>query len=73
MVSLGAEIPTSWLIIVPIVSFYWLWKWAQGVEKVTNGAWGAVPAFLLCLFIWPVGAFLTQLQFNKLAPTAPAA
>lgn len=73
MVSQGADIPTSWLLIIPIVNLFWGWKWAQGVEKVTNGAWGAVPAFLLCFLFIPVGAFLTQTQFNKLALPAPAA
>src|SRR5947208_10264802 len=30
----GTEIPTAWLLIVPFVNLYWLWRFAEGVEKV---------------------------------------
>ena len=34
----GAEVPPTWHIIIPILNFLWMWKWAQAAEKVTNGA-----------------------------------
>jgi|GEM_PF-1445604 hypothetical protein len=30
MNALGAEIPTSWLLIVPIVNVYWAYKYCEG-------------------------------------------
>jgi Domain of unknown function (DUF4234) len=61
----GADIPTAWLLIIPIVNIYWLWKWSQGVEKITNKDLGAVPALLLCWFLGIIGAAITQSYFNK--------
>ena len=49
----GAQIPTAWLIIIPFVNLYWLWVYAKGVEKVTNGASSAVVDFLLRFFLGP--------------------
>ena len=73
MKRLGADIPTAWLIIIPFVNLWWLWRWAKGVELVTKGAWGAVPAFLLCCLISIVGIPLTQSYLNKVGPPPPAA
>jgi hypothetical protein len=28
----GAAIPTAWLLIVPFVNVYWMWRYAAGVE-----------------------------------------
>lgn len=63
----GADIPTAWLLIVPFVNIYWLWRWSQGVEKITNNGLGAVPAFLLCWFLGFIGAAITQSYFNKVS------
>jgi hypothetical protein len=46
-----------------------LWRWAQGVEKVTKNALTAVPVFLLCWFIGIIGAPIIQSYFNKVSPT----
>jgi hypothetical protein len=63
----GADIPTAWLLIIPFVNIYWLWRWSQGVEKVTKGALTAVPALLLCWFLSFIGAAITQSYFNKVS------
>jgi hypothetical protein len=73
MKKLGADIPTAWLIIVPLVNLWWLWRWAKGVEQVTKGAWGAVPACLLRWFLAIIGIPLTQSHFNKVGTPPPAA
>ena len=36
MNSIGVSIPTAWLIIIPFVNIYWLWKYCDGVEVVTK-------------------------------------
>ena len=70
MNQLGADIPTAWLIIVPIVNLYWLWKYSEGVEKVTNGTVSAILAFVLQFLLGSIGEAILQNEFNK--PVAAA-
>ena len=63
----GAQIPTAWMIIVPILNLYWEWKFGEGVEKVTNKGMGAGTAFLLLLFLGIIGAAIIQSELNKVA------
>lgn len=66
MNKLGANIPTAWLIIVPFVSIWWMWKYAEGVEKVTNEKTSGVLAFLLLWLLGSIGAAIIQDSFNKI-------
>ncbi|HNS96364.1 MAG TPA: DUF4234 domain-containing protein [Polyangiaceae bacterium] len=61
----GAEVPPTWHIIIPILNFLWMWKWAQAAEKVTNGALSAGLVFVLLWFLGPMAAFLVQPKFNE--------
>jgi hypothetical protein len=70
MNKLGAEIPTAWLLIIPFVNIYWLWRWSQGVEKITKGALTAVPVFLLCWLVAIVAGPIIQSYFNKTTSVA---
>lgn len=65
MVSKRADIPTSWLIIVPFAGIWYLWKWSQGVEKVTNKGMSSMEAFLVMLFLGSIGHAIVQSKFNK--------
>ena len=71
----GADIPTAWLLIVPLANLYWMWKYCEGVEKVTNAKYSQVMAFILMYLLGSIGAAIIQDTFNKLgAPAmAPAA
>lgn len=65
--SLGADIPTAWLLIIPIANIYWLYKYAEGysnvVKKDTNGIlWFIV--FWLITIIMPA---IVQSDLNKIA------
>lgn len=62
----GAQIPTAWLIIVPFVNYYWLWKYSEGVEKVTNDQMSTVIAFLLLFFLEFIGMAIIQDKFNNI-------
>ncbi len=68
----GADIPTAWLIIVPIANLYWIYKYAVGVEKVSGGKITAVLTLILLLLLSIVGMAILQSEFNKLG-TAPVA
>ena len=72
MNRLGANIPTAWLLIVPFVNLYWLWKYSEGVGHVTNEKLSGIVAFILQFFLGSIGNAIIQDQFNKVA-TAPVA
>jgi hypothetical protein len=61
----GADIPTAWLMIVPIASIYWMWKWAGGVEHVTRGKQPQAIAFILIFLLSIIGMAVVQSNFNK--------
>jgi hypothetical protein len=67
MIARGADIPTAWLLIVPIANWYWLWKYSEGVQLVTKGEMSATTTFLLMLFCGIVGIPMTVAAFNKVA------
>ncbi|GAC1502506.1 MAG: hypothetical protein NVS1B10_07290 [Candidatus Saccharimonadales bacterium] len=64
---LGAEIPTAWLLIVPIANLYWIWRYSEGIEKVSNGKITAVLTLILLLLLSIVGMAILQSEFNKLS------
>jgi hypothetical protein len=80
----GAKIPTAWLLIVPIVNIWWLWKYSEGVENVTKEKPSGVVAFILLFLLGFIGQAIVQSDYNKLdaapvsvgpqvaAPAAPA-
>ncbi len=59
----GSAIPTAWLIIVPFVSFWWLWRFAVGVDEFSG--FSRHGAFWLLLLLGPIGGAIVQAQFNK--------
>ena len=63
----GAQIPTAWLIIIPIVSIWWMWKFCEGVEQVTNRQMNAPVAFVLLFLVGMIGAVIIQSSLNKVA------
>jgi len=69
----GADIPTAWLIIVPIASIYWMWKWAGGVEHVTRGKFSQAVAFILVFLLGLIGMAIIQDSLNKSPAALPQA
>ncbi len=63
----GATIPTAWLIIIPFVNFYWLWKFCEGVELVTKKGMSTAVAFLLVFLLSVIGMAIIQSELNKVA------
>ena len=66
MNRLGAKIPTAWLIIVPFVSIWWLWKYSEGVELVTKKEMSTVIAFILLALLGVIGMASVQNEFNSI-------
>jgi hypothetical protein len=67
MNSCGATIPTAWLLIIPFVNYYWLWKFSEGVATVTKGGMSAGSVFLLNFCLGPIGMAIVQGSLNSVA------
>lgn len=61
----GADVPTAWLMIVPIANIYWLWKWSCGVEYVTGKELSGAGAFLLLFLLNVIGMAIVQSALNE--------
>lgn len=65
--KLGGNIPTCWLLIVPIANIYWLYKYSDAfsthVKKDNNG----VIWFLVFFVVSIVMPGVVQSELNKLA------
>ena len=64
MVQEGAQIPTTILLLVPIVNIYWQWKFCEGIDRVTGSRMASPVALLLLWVAGPVGMAIIQHQLN---------
>ena len=65
MNRLGARVPTAWLIIIPLINIYWMWKFSEGVGNVTKGRMSGAVAFLLLFFLSVIGMAIAQSSLNS--------
>ena len=67
----GAQIPTPWLMIVPIANLFFLWKYFEQAEHVTGGAVNGVLYFVLGFFVSPIVslALAQNLKFSGKSTT----
>jgi hypothetical protein len=66
----GIDMVHPLLILIPVAGafiwIYFLWQYSAGVEKVTNGKYSQVVAFLLLLLINYIGIGLVQNAYNEI-------
>ncbi len=68
MNSLGANVPTAWMILIPFIGpLLWYWKFSGGVEHVTAGKMSGVIAFILIVLLGFIGMAIIQAELNKVA------
>lgn len=72
MKSLGADIPTAWLIIIPVANLYFIYKYVEGFSVYVKKDNNAIMWFLLYLFVAPLLIVVVQIELNKVAETASA-
>ncbi len=65
--SMGADIPTAWLLIIPVVNFYFWYKYADAFTTFVKKGSDPIGYFLLMAFIPFAGVFVVQSELNKLA------
>ncbi len=66
MNSLGAEIPTAWFLIIPILNIYWIWKYCEGYAKVTQKM-DAITLFIIEIIFAPAFIWIVQDGLNEKA------
>jgi hypothetical protein len=70
MNAIGANIPTSWMLIVPIVNIYWQYKYFAGYSATFKNGKGTALYFILHAFTGGLFTpFLVQSELNKLEPS----
>lgn len=62
---LGAEIPTAFLVIIPIANIYFWYKYAQGFTDYIKKNGESVAYFLLLLLLPMIGMLVVQAAMNK--------
>jgi hypothetical protein len=67
MKSLGADIPSAWLLIVPIGNCYLLYKYCDGFSEYVKKDKNGVLWFLVAVTVFPVIPVIVQIELNKLA------
>ncbi len=65
--ELGAEIPTCWLLIIPVANIYWIYRYAEGFVKVLKPGDSPVLYFLVFWLISIVMPAIVQSELNRVA------
>ena len=79
--SLGGDIPNSFLMFVPVVNIYWIYKYSEGFACHVKKDDNTILYFLVSFFVGFVTPFIVQSELNKhalrksatKAPVQPAA
>ena len=51
MTNLGESIRPAWMLIIPVVNWYWLWNYSQAVSKVINQKLRPITIFKILISI----------------------
>lgn len=63
--NFGSDIPTCWLIIIPIANIYWFYKFAEVYALYVKRDNNVVLWALLFIFISIITPALVQIELNK--------
>jgi hypothetical protein len=72
MNTLGAKIPTAWLLIIPFANIWWVWKYSEGVEQITGAKLNGMLTFVLLFLLGSIGQAIVQDSFNNNVSAASA-
>lgn len=71
----GADIPTAWLLLIPLVNLWWMYKYYEGAEKVSGGKINGLIMFLIAFLLTSIiSSAICQDTYNKMGAgtNAPA-
>lgn len=64
--SRGAEIPTMWFLLVPILNLIWFWKFCKGIEHASRGQLSAGMNLVLLWILGGIGMFIIHGKIQEL-------
>ena len=65
--SLRANIPTAWLLIVPIANLYWIYRYCEGFAQKVKKDNNTLLWFILYILVGIIMPAIVQSELNKLA------
>ena len=65
--SLGAKIPTAWLLIIPIANLYWVYKYCEGFSEKVKKDKSNLLWFIVSILVGIVMPVIVQSELNKRA------
>lgn len=65
--SLGANVPTAWLLVIPIANIYWLYKYCEGFSQYVKKDNNTILWFVLSAFVGIIIPAIVQSELNKYA------
>ena len=70
--SLGGEIPTTWIVLVPFAGFYHMYKYCEGYATKVKKDDNTIMYFCLAFFVGFVMPAIVQPELNKKARASQA-
>jgi hypothetical protein len=67
MNSLGAKIPTCWLLIIPIANLYFMYRYCEGFATKVKKDNNTILWFIVTIIVGIVMPAIVQSELNKLA------
>jgi hypothetical protein len=67
MNSLGGDIPTAWLLIIPIANIFWMYKYCEAFAVHVKKDNNTLLWFLVYILIGIIMPAIVQSELNKLA------
>jgi hypothetical protein len=67
MNEMGANVPTGILLFIPLVNYYWIYKYAEAYATVLKKDNNTILWAVLFLLVGIITPFLVQSELNKLA------
>jgi hypothetical protein len=65
--SLGGDIPTAWLIIVPIANLYFIYKYCESFSLYVKKDDNAILWFILYVLVGIIMPAIVQSELNRIA------
>ena len=65
--ELGADIPSGWLIIIPIANLYWTYKYCEGFSKYVKEDDNTILWFILYIVAGIIMPAIVQSELTKMA------
>jgi hypothetical protein len=65
--SLGAKIPTGWLIIIPIANLYWIYRYCEGFSQYVKKDNNTLLWFIVSILVGIIMPAIVQSELNKIA------